>query len=182
MTPSAVGINIPRLGLAGTPHPTGKPLIIAIETNLHDAKVRAIHFKQKVGKFSNILNPNHRHDEEHEKATDRKRTAVAESHRFESFAPEHDNNNIKWYVDGRDYFWAVSVALEKAEETIYIADWWLSPELFLRRPPHYNQEYRIDQILKRKAEAGVQIYVNVYKEACDEGEIYFRKRFGEQLG
>lgn len=71
---------------------------------------------------------------------------------------------MKWYVDGRDYFWAVSVALEQARETIYIADWWLSPELFLRRPPHHNQEFRLDQILKRKAEAGVKIYVSVYKE------------------
>lgn len=71
---------------------------------------------------------------------------------------------IKWYVDGRDYFWAVSVALEQATESIYIADWWLSPELFMRRPPYHNQEYRLDKILKRKAEAGVKIFVIVYKE------------------
>ena len=119
-----------------------------------------------MGKFQNIINPNHRHDEEHEKATDEKRTRIAESHRYESFAPERDGNKIKWYVDGRDYFWAVSVALEKAKETIYIADWWLSPELFLRRPPYYNQEWRLDQVLKRRAEAGVKIYVIVYKEVA----------------
>lgn len=71
---------------------------------------------------------------------------------------------IKWYVDGRDYFWAVSEALEKAKEVIYIEDWWLSPELFMRRPPYYNQEFRLDQILKRRAEAGVQIYIVVYRE------------------
>jgi hypothetical protein len=82
-------------------------------------------------------------------------------------------------VDGRDYYWvsaqiflrgiplteqAVSVALEAAKETIYIEDWWLSPELFLRRPAYYNQEWRLDQILKRKAEAGVKIFVIVYRE------------------
>lgn len=71
---------------------------------------------------------------------------------------------VKWYVDGRDYFWAVSVALEQAKETIYIADWWLSPELFLRRPPYHKQEYRLDYLLKRKAEAGVKIFVMVYRE------------------
>ena len=59
---------------------------------------------------------------------------------------------------------AVSVALDRAKETIYIEDWWLSPELFLRRPPFYNQEWRLDQILKRKAEQGVKIYIIVYKE------------------
>ncbi|PGH23978.1 hypothetical protein AJ80_02040 [Polytolypa hystricis UAMH7299] len=134
------------------------------EHQIHDAKVKAIHLKHKIGKFQNLINPNHRHDEEHEQATDRKRTAIAESHRYESFAPERDGNNIKWYVDGRDYCWAVSVALERARETIYIADWWLSPELFLRRPPYYNQEWRLDQVLKRRAAAGVKIYVIVYKE------------------
>ena len=60
--------------------------------------------------------------------------------------------------------WAVSIALEEAQETIYIADWWLSPELFLRRPPFMAQEWRLDHILKRRAEAGVKIYVIVYKE------------------
>ncbi|MCJ1425265.1 hypothetical protein MMC29_003153 [Sticta canariensis] len=136
------------------------------ETHLYDAKVAAIHFKNKVGKFANLVNPNHRHDEEHEKLTDEKRTRITESHRFQSFAPERDGNKIKWYVDGQDYFWAVSVALERAKETIYIEDWWLSPELFLRRPPYFNQEWRLDQVLKRRAEAGVKIYIIVYKEVA----------------
>ncbi|KKY27580.1 putative phospholipase [Phaeomoniella chlamydospora] len=134
------------------------------DSPLHDARAKASHLKHKFGKFHNIINPNHRHDEEHEKATDQKRSNIAEGHRFQSFAPERDNNLVKWYVDGRDYFWAVSEALENAKETIYIEDWWLSPELFLRRPPYFNQEWRLDQVLKRRAEAGVKIYVIVYKE------------------
>ncbi|KAK0621698.1 hypothetical protein B0T17DRAFT_618114 [Bombardia bombarda] len=137
---------------------------IAHGTHLHDAKVHMIHQKHKIGKLANLFNPAHRHDEEHEKACDAKRTNIAESHRFHSYFPERPGNMVKWYVDGRDYFWAVSVALERAKETIYIADWWLSPELFLRRPPHFNQEWRLDQILKRRAEAGVKIYVCVYRE------------------
>ena len=35
---------------------------------------------------------------------------------------------------------------------------------FLRRMPYYNQQWRLDRVLKRKAEAGVKIYVIVYKE------------------
>jgi phospholipase D1/2 len=134
------------------------------DTHLYDLKVKANHLKHKIGKFHNVINPNHRHDETHEKETDNKRSQVAEGHRFDSFAPERDGNDIKWYVDGKDYFWAVSVALDRAKETIYIADWWLSPELFLRRPPYFNQEWRLDQVLKRKAEQGVKIYIIVYKE------------------
>lgn len=34
------------------------------------------------------------------------------NNRFHSFAPE-SNGNVKWYVDGCSYFWAVSEALER---------------------------------------------------------------------
>lgn len=134
------------------------------DTHLHDAKIHLIHKKHQIGKFANLFNPQHRHDEEHEQACDEKRNRIAEGHRFKSYFPERDGNLIKFYVDGQNYFHAVSEALEQAKETIYIADWWLSPELFLRRPPYFNQEWRLDQILKRRAEAGVKIYVQVYRE------------------
>lgn len=134
------------------------------DSHLHDAKAKAYHVKHKVGKFFNIVNPNHRHDEEHERETDSKRTAIAEANRYKSFFPVREGNKVKWYVDALDYLWAVSVALEEAKEVIYIEDWWLSPELFLRRPPYLTQEWRLDQVLKRRAEAGVKIYVIVYKE------------------
>jgi hypothetical protein len=42
--------------------------------------------------------------------------------RFESFAPVRNGNAAKWYVDGKDYMYAVSVALENARETIWILD------------------------------------------------------------
>ncbi|OAA44427.1 Phospholipase D [Metarhizium rileyi] len=134
------------------------------ESKLHDAKVALIHKKHQIGKFGNLFNKDHRHDEEHEQRCDAKRSAICEQHRFKSFFPKRDGNLIKWYVDGCDYFWAVSVALEQAQESIYICDWWLSPELFLRRPPYHKQDFRLDQVLKRRAEAGVKIYVAVYKE------------------
>jgi phospholipase D1/2 len=34
----------------------------------------------------------------------------------------------------------------------------------LRRPPEENEEFRLDRLLKRKAEEGVKIYIVVYKE------------------
>lgn len=67
-------------------------------THLYDAKIEAIHMKHQVGKFQNLFNSNHRHDEEHEQITDKKRTLIGESHRFQSFAPERDGNQVKWYV------------------------------------------------------------------------------------
>ncbi|KAF9092887.1 hypothetical protein BGX27_001710, partial [Mortierella sp. AM989] len=86
------------------------------------------------------------------------------AHRFGSFAPEREDAKIKMYVDGKDYFHAVSDALIAAKREIYICDWWLSPELYLRRPPEKNEEFRLDRLLKRKAMEGVMIYIVVYKE------------------
>ncbi|GKT92921.1 Phospholipase d active site motif protein [Colletotrichum tofieldiae] len=83
--------------------------------------------------------------------------------RFQSFAPQ-TTGNAKWYVDGCSYFWAVSEAIEQARESIYILDWWLSPELYLRRPPSQNERYRIDNLLKAAAERGVKVNIIVYKE------------------
>lgn len=34
------------------------------------------------------------------------------NNRFHSFAPE-SSGNVKWYVDGASYFWAVSEAIER---------------------------------------------------------------------
>ncbi|KAK4157311.1 hypothetical protein C8A00DRAFT_40279 [Chaetomidium leptoderma] len=85
------------------------------------------------------------------------------TNRYASFAPQ-SSGHAKWYVDGASYFWAVSMALEEAREYIYILDWWLSPELYLRRPPARNERYRLDNLLKAAAERGVKINVIVYKE------------------
>ncbi|KAF1815108.1 phospholipase D/nuclease [Eremomyces bilateralis CBS 781.70] len=85
-------------------------------------------------------------------------------HRFHSFAPQREGNELKWYVDGCNYMWAVSVAIEQARESIWILDWWLSPELYLRRPPKKFENYRIDRMLKAAAERGVKVNIIVYKE------------------
>ena len=42
--------------------------------------------------------------------------------RYHSFAPRRPGNNIKWYVDGCGYMWAVSRALEQATQSIWILD------------------------------------------------------------
>ncbi|KAM3163069.1 Phospholipase [Lachancea thermotolerans] len=92
-----------------------------------------------------------------------KSTIWSQKKRFDSFAPIRRNCFCKFLVDGRDYFWALSEALSMAQDVIYIHDWWLSPELYMRRPFKGNQEYRIDRILKERAEKGVKIFVVVYR-------------------
>ena len=94
-----------------------------------------------------------------------RRNIFSKSNRFGSFAPIRLNCNAQWLVDGRDYFWQVSRALMRAKDRIFIHDWWLSPELYLRRPG--TPKYRLDNILKKKAEEGVKIFVIVYNEVSN---------------
>ena len=93
------------------------------------------------------------------------------------------------HIDGHDYFYALSEMLDSARECIFIMvcvlvillvlvvrvtlvkDWWLTPELHLRRPPTYYPEWRLDRILQRKAQQGVKVYVIVYKEV----RIYYHQ-------
>ncbi|OLL21743.1 Phospholipase D1 [Neolecta irregularis DAH-3] len=86
----------------------------------------------------------------------------AVNHRFDSFAPVRHNVACHWLVDGRDYFWNVSRAIYRARDSIYIHDWWLSPELHLRRPAAHSYRWRLDRLLQKKAEEGVKIFVIVY--------------------
>lgn len=90
-------------------------------------------------------------------------TVWSDKHRFNSFAPVRTNCYAQWLVDARDYFWAASAAMEMAKDVIFIHDWWLSPELYLRRPANGNQQFRVDRILQRKAQQGVKIFVIVYR-------------------
>ena len=43
-------------------------------------------------------------------------------HRYGSFAAQRTQNDAKWYVDGCGYMWAVSEALERATESVWILD------------------------------------------------------------
>jgi phospholipase D1/2 len=90
-------------------------------------------------------------------------TSWAQPQRFGSFAPVRKKIYAQWLVDGRDYMWNVSRALSMAKDVIYIHDWWLSPELYMRRPAAISQKWRLDRLLKRKAEEGVKIFVIMYR-------------------
>lgn len=76
---------------------------------LHSLGVRLVHLKNDIGKYKNLFNPNHRHDEPHEQRVDRRRDLIRDSHRYCSFADVRGGNNAKWYVDGRDYFWVCAI-------------------------------------------------------------------------
>lgn len=46
---------------------------------------------------------------------------------------------------------AVADAIENAKEEVYITDWWLSPEIYLKRPAIVGDYWQLDKLLQRKA-------------------------------
>ena len=90
-------------------------------------------------------------------------TAWSKPNRFDSFAPVRSDVFAQWLVDGRDYMWNVSRAISMAKDVIHIHDWWLTPELYMRRPAAISQKWRLDRLLQRKAREGVKIFVIVYR-------------------
>ncbi|XP_030747183.1 phospholipase D2 [Sitophilus oryzae] len=81
-----------------------------------------------------------------------------------SFAPIRNNTSATWFVDGSSYMSSVADLLEQAKEEIYITDWWLSPQIYLKRPAISGDYWRLDKLLQRKAESGVKVYILLYKE------------------
>ncbi|KAB8236737.1 phospholipase D [Aspergillus alliaceus] len=90
-------------------------------------------------------------------------TPWARPNRFDSFAPVRHHCFAQWLVDARDHMWMVSRAINQAKDVIYIHDWWLSPELYMRRPAAISQKWRLDRLLQRKAREGVKIFVIMYR-------------------
>jgi len=86
--------------------------------------------------------------------------------RYSSFAPVRPPTAVcKWYVDGEHYFEDIYNSLLHAKKEVFIADWWLSPELHLKRPVvDETNTYRLDTILSQIANRGVLVYIIVYRE------------------
>ncbi|XP_076175597.1 phospholipase D isoform X2 [Ptiloglossa arizonensis] len=107
-----------------------------------------------------------------------------QSNPHNSFAPYRSPISATWFVDGSGYMSAVADALENAKEEIFIADWWLSPEIYMKRPAtDSNDDWRLDKILQRKASEGVKVFIMIYKEvevALGINSFYSKQRLVEK--
>ena len=71
--------------------------------------------------------------------------------RYGSFAPVRENSLCKWFVDGQDYMESVADSIELAREEIFITGFFLTPEIYLKRPILVGDRWRLDKLLQRKA-------------------------------
>ncbi|XP_043803010.1 phospholipase D2 isoform X1 [Apis laboriosa] len=105
-----------------------------------------------------------------------------QSNPHNSFAPYRSPIAATWFVDGSSYMSAVADALENAKEEIFIADWWLSPEIYMKRPVS-DDYWRLDKILERKASNGIKVFIMIYKEvevALGINSFYSKQRLVEK--
>eukprot|EP01119_Soliformovum_irregulare_P020260 TRINITY_DN6533_c2_g1_i1.p1 TRINITY_DN6533_c2_g1~~TRINITY_DN6533_c2_g1_i1.p1 ORF type:complete len:766 (+),score=255.26 TRINITY_DN6533_c2_g1_i1:168-2300(+) len=97
---------------------------------------------------------------------------------YSSYVPIRDNIDAKWYVDGKDTFEAMTVAVENAKKYIFMSWWIFCPVIFTRRTVPRKEQDRLDNILKLKAEEGVKIYFLLWDEtnmACSNHSKMNRK-------
>lgn len=106
-------------------------------------------------------------------------TDFTKTNRFHSFAPIREESYAQWFVDSASYFDAVAEALDKAKEEIYITDWWLSPEIYMKRPILHGNYWRLDNILARKADQGVKVFILLYKEI--EAALGIKSLYSKQV-
>nr|CAG4715035.1 unnamed protein product [Naegleria fowleri] len=96
---------------------------------------------------------------------DHRKGIEGEACRFNSFSPERQKVRAKWYVDGKDAFSDIAIAITLAKEEIFIADWCLHPTMYLLRGSGKEvADSRLDILLKKKASQGVKIYILLWNE------------------
>jgi len=83
---------------------------------------------------------------------------------YSSAFPIRSNIHAKWFVDGEETFGAIADAIDAAEQSIFLTDWFLVPEIYMRRKPPVSVDDRLDRLLLKKANQGVQIFILLWNE------------------
>ena len=70
-------------------------------------------------------------------------------------------NDMRFYINGESdenaYFFELHDAIEEAQYEIYITDWFLAPQIWLKRPMEDFPNARLDLTLLRACQRGVQV-------------------------
>ena len=105
---------------------------------------------------------------------------ILANNKYKAYTNEKTKNKAHWFADGEKYFDDLAKKLSEARSTIFMTDWWMSPEVFLVRPvpttTYMAMEYqhqkkkdsppyhRLMDILYQCANRGVKIYILIYAE------------------
>lgn len=145
------------LSIEHGPSATPEGLVLRIKTSAHKIKVRCRSHFQKYSWLQAVV-----------KAVQANK--YCKINRFLSFAPPCTANACKAYTSAENYFRDVCEALEGARKSIFITDWWLSPEVHLIRPVprfadgSFDVTWRLDTVLLRAAQRGCRVCILLFKE------------------
>jgi len=70
----------------------------------------------------------------------------------------------QWFITPRDLWENIHDSLLAAKRVVYIAGWWISPEIYLKRPNGKFPESRLDKVIEKIAKRGVKVYLLQYRE------------------
>ena len=110
-----------------------------------------------------------------------KQKEILKNNKYQSYATPKCHNKMMWFNDGQKYFTKLYDDLLNAKDTVFITDWWMSPEVYLKRPVKFNDYIKLkndNQNFKTEGELtrlmdilyylaerkGIKIYIMVYKE------------------
>ena len=94
--------------------------------------------------------------------------------------PWRSDISVRFHSPSADYFEAVADAIAAATHCVFIADWWLSPQIYLKRTElPANPFWRLDNLLQHVAQKGVSVYVIFYKET--QGTLQTNSAAAERL-
>eukprot|EP01083_Nonionella_stella_P190805 706548_1 len=83
----------------------------------------------------------------------------------EPFVPLRKGCWCRPLIDGEEFMSAVVDALDHAERVIYLCFWHLNDRIYLRRDgKEFHLKDRLDIVLQKKAQEGVQIYILLWRE------------------
>ena len=105
---------------------------------------------------------------------------ILKKNKYQAYTNEKKKNQVEKFIDGEKYFADLAEKLMEARSTIYITDWMLSPEVWLKRPVDMNTYMsmayrsqirketppysRLMDILYVRANEGVKIYIQLFAE------------------
>ena len=83
---------------------------------------------------------------------------------YHSSFPVRSHCQTGFFIDGKRYFKALYEALLEAKRDVFIAGFWVCPELYLLRPADQHPESQLVEVLGRLADRGVRVCVSLYRE------------------
>jgi len=70
----------------------------------------------------------------------------------------------QWFVNGKAYYSHLYDALNEAKWQILLSGWFLSADIYLKRPIKGNEDSMVAKVIERACQRGVKVYIMIYHE------------------